>query len=479
MTEAAGTIGVHQLVELLAVVSLYSDEDSAIRGAVERAAETLEAEVAAVVVADRVVAQVGYPAGEAPHDDLVAVAWHERDELDVPGMGRCQAMSAGWGGTHPGHLVLARWQDDFSVEERSIVRGMARLLELTLTMLRTLQAERTLRERTEHLLTIQRAITRRQPLEAILNRIASAAQDLLGDEIVTLWLLDTPGAERLRPIVHIGHTSHPAVAPLPIALADAGVAGAAIRTEDLMVWDGDEAGSGLPASMAAPVHESGTVVGSLMVGTRHPGRAYSPADMQTLRAFAEHVSLALTDASTVNRMHQAFHDSLTGLASRGLFLDRLAQQLSAMRPATEHVALLFVDLDRFKAINDTLGHAAGDALLRTTAQRLKSELRDTDLAARFGGDEFAILVNHISTPEDAIRIAERILRTLDEPLLIAGRRLHINASIGIALSTPETYDPAELIRHSDIAMYQAKRNGRAQYAIFTNDMLPASSDSNS
>jgi diguanylate cyclase (GGDEF)-like protein len=213
-----------------------------------------------------------------------------------------------------------------------------------------------------------------------------------------------------------------------------------------------------------------------MVGTRRPGRAYSPADAQTLRAFAEHVSLALTDASTVNRMHQAFHDSLTGLASRGLFLDRLAQQLTSIRQATEQVALLFVDLDRFKAINDTLGHAAGDALLKTTAQRLKSELRDTDLAARFGGDEFAVLLNHISTPEDAIRVAERILRTLNQPLLIAGRRLHINASIGIALSTPDTHDPTELIRRSDIAMYQAKRNGRAQYAIYTNDMQPTSID---
>jgi diguanylate cyclase (GGDEF)-like protein len=322
-----------------------------------------------------------------------------------------------------------------------------------------------MRERTEQLLTIQRAISRRLPLDQILTRAISAAQELLGDEIVGLWVRDAGDPEQLRLIVHIGLSGSPST----IALAEAGVAGAAMLTDDLAVRQGD----GLGASMAAPVHESGAVAGSLMICSHRPDRGYSASDIQTLRAFAEHVSLALTDANTVDRMHQAFHDSLTGLASRSLFVDRLTQQLRSAGPAAELVALLFVDLDRFKAINDTLGHAAGDALLMNTAQRLKSQLRDTDVAARFGGDEFAVLLNRVSAPEDAVRVAERILRALDQPLLIAGRLLHINASIGIAVSTPDTLDPAELIRRSDIAMYQAKRNGRGSYAMFTDDMLLA------
>jgi diguanylate cyclase (GGDEF)-like protein len=213
-----------------------------------------------------------------------------------------------------------------------------------------------------------------------------------------------------------------------------------------------------------------------MIGSHRPDRSNSPADAQTLHAFAEHVSLALTDARTVDRMHQAFHDSLTGLATRGLFLDRLTQQLRLAAAGMEQVALLYVDLDQFKAINDTLGHAAGDTLLMTTAQRLKSQLRDTDLAARFGGDEFTFLVNRVATPKDAIRVAERILRVLDEPLLVDGRQLRINASIGIALSGPHTHDPDELLRRADLAMYQAKRAGRNRYATFTTDMLPTGTD---
>jgi diguanylate cyclase (GGDEF)-like protein len=465
VTEVPGAVGVQQLLELLAVMSSYSDQDSAVRGAVERAAQALEAEVAAVIIDDRVVASVGFPADAVPHANLLAVARRERDRVDVPGVGGCHAVSAGWPGAHPGQLVLARWQESFTVEERSIARGMARLLELTLTMLGTLQAERSMRERTEQLLTIQRAISRRQPLDQILSRVISAAQDLLGDEIVGLWLRDATDPEQLRLAVHIGLSG-----PATIALADAGAAGAAMLTDDLVVWQGD---GGPGVSMAAPVHESGTVAGSLMIGSHRPGRRYSASDIQTLRAFAEHVSLALTDANTVDRMHQAFHDSLTGLASRSLFVDRLTQQLRLAGPAAERVALLFVDLDRFKAINDTLGHAAGDALLMNTAQRLKSQLRDTDVAARFGGDEFAVLLNRVSAPEDAVRVAERILRALDQPLLIAGRLLHINASIGIAVSSPDTLDPDELIRRSDIAMYQAKRDGRGRYATFTDDMLLA------
>jgi diguanylate cyclase (GGDEF)-like protein len=464
MTEAPGAVGVQQLLELLAVMSSYSDQDSAIRGAAERAAQALEAEVAAVIVEDRVVASVGFPAGAVPHAELLAVARHERNGVDVPGVGGCHAVSAGWAGPHPGQLVLARWEESFTVEEHSIVRGMARLLELTLTMLGTLQAERRMRERTEQLLTIQRAISRRQPLDQILSRVISAAQDLLGDEIVGLWVRDATDPEQLRLVVHIGLSGPPT-----IAMADAGAAGAAMLTDDLVVRRGDELG----ASMAVPVHESGTVAGSLLIGSHRPDRSYSASDIQTLRAFAEHVSLALTDANTVDRMHQAFHDSLTGLASRSLFVDRLTQQLRLAEPAAELVALLFVDLDRFKAINDTLGHAAGDTLLMNTAQRLKSQLRDTDVAARFGGDEFAVLLNRVSAPADAVRVAERILRALDQPLLVAGRLLHINASIGIAVSTPDTLDPDELIRRSDIAMYQAKRNGRGSYAMFTDDMLLA------
>ncbi len=259
-------------------------------------------------------------------------------------------------------------------------------------------------------------------------------------------------------------------------LAEAGATGAAMLTDDVVVEAGytdasdliaELTGGSLCASMAAPVHDSGTVTGSLLVGSYRPDREYNPSDVQTLRAFADQVSLALTDANTVDRMYQAFRDSLTGLASRGLFLDLLREQLEN---GAARVALLFLDLDRFKDVNDTLGHAAGDALLVTTANRLTSQLRETDIVARFGGDEFVIMLSGVSTTTEAAAVAQRILRVLAEPMAIAGRQLTIGASIGIALHTPDVPEPADLIRRADIAMYQVKRNGRCGYRMFSEDM---------
>ncbi|MET0236391.1 MAG: sensor domain-containing diguanylate cyclase [Kibdelosporangium sp.] len=494
MTEEDGWIQGQQLLELLAVISSYPDEESAVRGAAERAAQALEAEVAAVVFGDQVVASVGFPVGAVPEDDLVAIARREQEKLTVPGVGDCATFSAKWGGTHPGSLVLARWDESFSIQEQGLVRGMARLLELTLTMLRALQRSerqaaenaellKSLRQRqrlVEHLFGIQRAISRRRPLAQILDMITGAAQDLLGDEIVGLWLRDSPEGDETKLVAHVGLRTEVARHRPVVALAEAGAAGQAMLTDDVVVLHGYTATSTLIAdltdgrlcaSMAAPVHDSGTVTGSLMVGSHRHNRAYTASDVQTLRAFAEHVSLALTDANTVDRMYQAFHDSLTGLASRGLFLEQLAKRLGAAEHEAKRVALLFLDLDRFKAVNDTLGHAAGDDLLTITAGRLKSQLRAIDVAARFGGDEFAVLLYGVSTIADAARVAERILRTLGEPMPIAGRQVRVNASIGIAMSTPGMPDPADLMRRADVAMYQAKRNGRGRLEIFTDEML--------
>src|SRR4051812_45288280 len=477
MVDSAASLQVQQLLELLAVVSSLPDEASAVRGAVERAAQALEAEIAAVVFDDRVAAAVGFPAGAVPSADLLVVAARERDWLDVPGLGRCHAVAANWAGTHPGHLILARWGDEpFSVEERALVRGMARLLELTLTMLRTLQAEHTMRERSdqqaaenaallaslqqrqrvlENLFVIQRSISRREPLEQILDLVTTAVRDLLGADHVALWLRDPEDLDWVRIKSAAGGSAAALSWRLPpVRLDDAGPAGAAIRADDLV---------SARDALAIPVHESGAVAGSLVVSA---GRQVTDADEQVLRAFAENASMALTDSQTVIRLNQAFHDALTGLASRGLFLERMAQQLEV---ETGQVALLFVDLDRFKSINDSLGHAAGDQLLMTTAERIKSQLRSTDVAARFGGDEFAIMLCGIKASDEAVLVAERIVRALGDPMVVGDRTLTVNASIGIAFSQFAGADVAELMRRADVAMYQAKRNGRGRYEVFDAD----------
>jgi diguanylate cyclase (GGDEF)-like protein/PAS domain S-box-containing protein len=162
---------------------------------------------------------------------------------------------------------------------------------------------------------------------------------------------------------------------------------------------------------------------------------------------------------------QAFHDPLTGLPNRALFLDRLERALARAARARYAVALLFLDLDGFKAVNDDFGHEAGDRLLVAVAGRLSMRLRSEDTVARFGGDEFTVLLQNVGGPSEATEVAHRILEDLREPFLLEGREHHVTASIGIALSTPAEEDPTPILRRADEAMYLAKQRGRARYAL--------------
>jgi len=165
--------------------------------------------------------------------------------------------------------------------------------------------------------------------------------------------------------------------------------------------------------------------------------------------------------------HGALHDALTGLPNRTLFLDRLEQALrrARRRGPDSGAAVLFLDLDRFKVVNDSLGHHAGDELLQSVALRLDAALRPGDTVARMGGDEFTVLLEGVSDPREATTVAERVLATLADPFAIAGRELHVSGSIGIALAGPDV-DPEELIRDADVAMYRAKAEGKARHAVF-------------
>ena len=173
-------------------------------------------------------------------------------------------------------------------------------------------------------------------------------------------------------------------------------------------------------------------------------------------------------------IHQlAYYDSLTGLANRVLFKDRLSNALSYASRHHQHLATLFIDLDRFKIINDTLGHAAGDQLLVMIAERLRGALRVGDVhggggnaVARFGGDEFVVLLADARTPEHALRVARQLLALFAEPYQLAGQAVHSSVSIGIAMGEPDGRSAEDLLRDADIAMYEAKRAGRATAVFF-------------
>lgn len=163
---------------------------------------------------------------------------------------------------------------------------------------------------------------------------------------------------------------------------------------------------------------------------------------------------------------QALHDDLTGLPNRKLFVDRLRQALGRTRRRSgRKVAVLFMDLDGFKVVNDSLGHEAGDLLLTVVAQRLRRCLRPEDTLARFGGDEFVVLLGEVDDPHEAVRVAERITEELRRPFLLEGRRLFASASIGIGLGDARTKTGDDLLRDADTAMYRAKQS-RAGYSVF-------------
>jgi diguanylate cyclase (GGDEF)-like protein/PAS domain S-box-containing protein len=168
--------------------------------------------------------------------------------------------------------------------------------------------------------------------------------------------------------------------------------------------------------------------------------------------------------------HMAFHDKLTGLANRALFEDRLTHALHGLRRGDGGLAVLFVDLDDFKTVNDSLGHGAGDALLRAVGERLRGSLRDSDTAARLGGDEFAILLEGTADPQAALHTAERVRVSLDPPFEIEGRQLAVTGSVGVAPALSGRETMPELMRNADLAMYEAKRRGGAQCRLFEDAM---------
>ncbi|HEY3021737.1 MAG TPA: EAL domain-containing protein [Solirubrobacteraceae bacterium] len=191
-------------------------------------------------------------------------------------------------------------------------------------------------------------------------------------------------------------------------------------------------------------------------------------DEHTLRRA---VALAIERKRVESRLaHRAMHDDLTGLPNRALFLDRLGQALSRLGRHATTLAVLFLDLDRFKAINDALGHAAGDELLRAVATRLASVLRAGDTAARLGGDEFAVLCEDVAGERHAVGVAERVAEALRAPFPLGGDEIHVRSSVGIALATLGNEDPDALVREADAAMYRAKERGGGVYEVFDDGM---------
>jgi diguanylate cyclase (GGDEF)-like protein len=218
-----------------------------------------------------------------------------------------------------------------------------------------------------------------------------------------------------------------------------------------------------------PLMAKGRALGAIEATSRSPGY-FDERRIRLARTLAAEAGMALENSRLYEELrHQAFHDSLTGLANRALFQDRVERALARRPGVSGLVGVLFLDLDDFKTVNESLGHAGGDQLLTAVADRLRSCLRPSDTAARLGGDEFAMLLEDIDEAT-ATDVAQRIIDALRPPIRIGESAAVIATSIGIATSPPGRDSVTELLRNADFAMYQAKHGGKGRYEVFRSSL---------
>jgi diguanylate cyclase (GGDEF)-like protein len=239
---------------------------------------------------------------------------------------------------------------------------------------------------------------------------------------------------------------------------------------------------GMENGVVAPLHGEAGCVGLFSIAGRESvDRSFSDEDMRLLETLTGNVTVALQYDRLEQAVRQleslqqelerkALYDSLTQLANRSLFHNRLEHALHSRRPG---ICVLLLDIDEFKAINDSHGHHAGDELLRAVGDRLRSCLREGDTAARLGGDEFALLLDRSGGEVDAVTVAKRLLEDFDAHVDVAGERVRVHVSIGIAIGAPGKDSPEEMLRRADVALYEAKRRGKNQYRIYHPSMRDA------
>jgi diguanylate cyclase (GGDEF)-like protein len=224
------------------------------------------------------------------------------------------------------------------------------------------------------------------------------------------------------------------------------------------------------SAVAVPVRQRGGCRYALLA--THPGRGrFRAADADFLDAAASVLASALDRIEGEEAVrHRSLHDPLTGLANRELCTSHLERAVAHARRTSGVVAVLMLDLDRFKAVNDTLGHGVGDALLEAIGPRLRAAVREDDVVSRFGGDEFVVVCPEVGGDGEAVALAERIRAAVGRPLLLAGHELGIRASIGIATGHGGDPEPETLLRNADLAMYRAKEAGGDRYELFDEDL---------
>ena len=351
------------------------------------------------------------------------------------------------------------------------------------------RTEDEIRQRTAQLEALRKVgleLTSQLDLDTLLHSIVSRAMELLGGTSGGLYLY-RPELDALEWAVSIGSN----LAPIGSVLhRGEGLSGTVWETgqphfvDDYQHWEGQAGtyeGYQFHATLGVPVRWGEEFLGVLDVLT-DPPRTFSSTDAELLDLFATQAAIAIANARLYEEAQQeiaerkraeksvkylAYHDALTGLPNRRLFNERLDLEIAHANRNRFKLAIMLLDLDHFKDVNDTLGHSVGDLLLKAAAQRLRGELRQSDTVARMGGDEFMLILPEIAGEEAAGTVAGKILEAFREPFEFDGHEMRITTSVGIALYPDDGKDVEVLMRNADIAMYRAKELGRDGYQHFS------------
>ncbi len=337
-------------------------------------------------------------------------------------------------------------------------------------------SEREKHERLELLYQSSRILQHSPELDSTLVALLGHARAMFRAELAEIVLYPRGGGEALR--TSSWHDGEPEVMVPVLGFADDPMHARVRQATGPFFYEPTRADdSTVRHGMVGPLRGEAELIGSILIGNRlTEGTTFSEDDLRLLETLANQAAVALENGhleqslAELSRLkeqlrHQAYHDALTGLANRSLFLERVGARL-ADRAATGVPVVLFLDLDDFKVVNDTFGHAAGDRLLADVAERLRGVLRADDLAARLGGDEFAVLLEDEPDLKRSMSVGERIIDALRVAFPVAGQETSIGASIGLAAARVDTERADDLLRNADVAMYRAKSSGKNRVAIF-------------
>jgi len=470
------------------VGDLVSDDDleQVLARIVVSAARTISAPVfilalEAMPAADKLVYAAGIGDDDATHLAAELLAGrHDDDESHL-------VVEVASNRRRYGRLVAVNPTGRFFPQERVVLHAYARFVAAALDSAAAVEDARRQAQTAGALLELSNALAEIATTDEMATHIARAVTAVIGCDRAAVVLFE-PDAPTGRVVAAYGFSTE---TELRLRSMDVPVGQLRSDAPGVHVWDRstaaghvmlsglmDELGSAAVATI--PIGADRELVG-LVVGdvVERPERLTRDPDVaDRLRGVASQATIAIRNAQLLESIrHQALHDALTGLPNRTLILDRVEQMLARSRRRGIESAALFIDLDGFKQVNDSLGHDTGDRLLRSVAERLSATLREADTVARLGGDEFVVLVEGGAATGSPEFVAERLLDVLREPFEIEnapGGALRITASIGIAFGSANT--PTDLLRDADIALYEAKTAGRDRYVTFQREMQAAVED---